>query len=183
MVYDETNEIALLFAGNDNGKMNDLWKFDTNLNTWQGLAPLNPPVQRYWHSASYHQENGEMVVFGGDISTYQAEMLGDSIWIYNTEENNWREVDTGTHPVARKCNTLTYCPDSKTMLMFGGNADDVYFSDLWSLDSDYVWEEISYGITNDTPSDNTNDEANFPNFGLLVILVGSFSIGKRKLQK
>ncbi|MHA1911109.1 MAG: Kelch repeat-containing protein [Candidatus Kariarchaeaceae archaeon] len=184
MVYDKINEITLLFGGNDNGKKNDLWKFDTNVNTWQELYPINSPVKRYWHSASYHQENGEMVVFGGDISTYQAEVLEDIIWVYNTEENNWREIDTEIHPVARKCNTLTYCPDSKTMLMFGGIAIDDYFSDLWSLDSNYEWEEIDYSITDDIISDNnTDDKASFHNYSLLVILVGSFFIVKRKFLK
>jgi hypothetical protein len=66
--------------------------------------------------------------------------------------------------------------------MFGGIGVNEYFADLWSLDSNYDWEEINYSIGNEENSDTTSDNASFPNISLFVIIAGS-SIGKRKLRK
>ena len=66
LIYsNEVSDFMYIFGGKgeDNDKMNDLWRLDLNSNTWEQLIAENAPIMRSGHSVVRYMDY--MLLFGG----------------------------------------------------------------------------------------------------------------------
>jgi N-acetylneuraminic acid mutarotase len=70
-------------------------------------------------------------------------MFNDT-WSFDRAENSWMDLDPGGPlPPARWGHSMVYCPDTKSMLLFGGMTEDGSTNDLWSYDpASNTWTEF-----------------------------------------
>ena len=115
---------AYLFGGDSVGDgvlpegvpVNDLWKFDGDVQEWELLTPANsPPPARSNHAAC--ELNGKMYVHGGIGEGYQA--LGD-IWVFDPVRKEWLNLPSlgETQPAPRQGHTLSAAGGK--LVLFGG---------------------------------------------------------------
>ena len=82
------NNCMYVFGGkdDDNGKLNDLWKFDLAANSWTNIetATGTPPMARAGHTANVYE--GKIFIFGGIFEVTKE--LNDC-HMYDIENNRW----------------------------------------------------------------------------------------------
>jgi len=79
-VWDAAQDRMLVFGGDDNNYLNDLWSYQATSNAWVQLDPSGgPPHWRIGQSAAWDAADSRMLVFGGsslnDLWSYQAGAL------------------------------------------------------------------------------------------------------------
>ena len=118
MVYDSKNKVTLLFGGqagsySDGTSMNETWVYTYSKNTWEKLAPANPPARRLQAQACYDSVNGVMILFGGHANVYpkrdQGEWYSDT-WVYDYAANTWTEMKPAAHPKRGDGRFMAYDP-------------------------------------------------------------------------
>jgi hypothetical protein len=128
-----------LFGGNDSSTcFDDLWQYDSG--TWQVITPtgVSPPA-RTLAALAYDSEDDKVFLFGGRNVT--GTLLAD-LWVFDPGTATWTQLDPDASPPARQAHTLTYDPDTQTIVLVGGATDngDTPLSDTWHYDGD--WKEI-----------------------------------------
>jgi N-acetylneuraminic acid mutarotase len=113
MTYDTTRKRVVMFGGATGGATfyNDLWVYDTALNTWQQLQATNPPPGRPNSSLAYDSVNDILLMFGGsscyDVSSL-CPLLTDT-WKYEFSTNSWTKVNPSSVPTSsNSMDTLIY---------------------------------------------------------------------------
>jgi hypothetical protein len=150
MVYDASNHRIIMFGGASGDLtssfegLNDVWRLygsptplgGTGLNWNQVHAVGTPPAPRAGHAAGYDPTSNRMIVFGGAVG--QSTCTND-VWIL-TNANGfggsaaWMQLSpSGGPPAARSRLTGVYDPGSNTLMIFGGDCNNVPFSDVWVL--------------------------------------------------
>ena len=131
MVYDETNEVIVLFGGYNGGFNDETWTYDYGTNTWTNMNPTAPPGRCY-HSMVYDSDNSEIVMFGGAIS---GGIPQQDTWTYNVTTNTWIDKSAITPPTARTSFDMVYDKVEKKVVLFGGLAPG-YNGETWTYDYD-----------------------------------------------
>ncbi len=147
-VYDAPTNTFIVFSGADYEQVpNDVLSL-SNANgigtpTWTTVIPNGAPgspVERAGHTGVYDSANSRMIVFGGcsftgDLCT---NFLND-VWVL-TDANGvsgaptWVQLTpAGTPPAPRWSQAAAYDPVNNRMIIYGGDNQDVVFSDTWVL--------------------------------------------------
>ena len=136
---------------------NQLWRFDTETETWTLLAPASPlPPARFIGATVLDRENGKIYLYNGLHATASGfRQLGD-FWVYDIAANTWREIPaTPTPPRAKGTFTLLTGPcDKKYLVYTGGNIENSVLctgfdemttatSEVWAFDlQNETWQRL-----------------------------------------
>jgi galactose oxidase-like protein len=135
-VYDPVRDRVLVFGGDGGLFLNDVWELRLNgALTWNLLTPSGPPPsRRREHTAIYHAQWDQMIVFGGYDGTRR-----NDIWALSLAGTpSWERLySSTTSPAGRSLHSAVYDPVRKRMVVFGGQTGtNAYSKDLWSLTVD-----------------------------------------------
>ena len=141
LCYDSLRNRVLLFGGYnyDDSKLNDLWVYYPNNNSWTELAPSSSPPNEYGHSLFYRNNGGEVYAFGRNPA-----ITMNVFWEYNNSANSWVEIPaTSPRPSYRYWHNMRYSNISDVCFLFGGSSYNIEKGDSWiynfTTDS---WTEI-----------------------------------------
>ena len=116
----------IIYGGQHNGALNDIWSLNLNSFVWTNLTPLIRPEGR-WFSPVICTNSGNIVIFGGQNSQG---ILSD-LWKFSISRMEWDSVSQGAIvPQARWGHISVYIPSSDKLIIFGG-ADPSYRNDTW----------------------------------------------------
>lgn len=123
------NEIYI-FGGNVQGKkVNDFWKFNFENKTWTKIQSSNQPTAVEGHSSCLVM--GRYMYIQGGLN--DSSVSGDC-YIYDFQVSSWYEVssqsknDKYLYRECRSCDTY-----ENIVYMFGGEADDLKYNDLYKV--------------------------------------------------
>src|SRR5947209_9769531 len=94
--------------------------------------------EREHASVAFNSANSQLVIFGGDNSVG---VLNDT-WIF--DGIRWNRLQPPQSPPARTSGSLVYNPQSKTLILFGGDthtAPNGLLNDTWSFDGT-TWTQL-----------------------------------------
>jgi hypothetical protein len=141
LCYDSLKNRVLLFGGYnyDHIKLNDLWVYYPNNNSWTELAPSSSPPSEYGHSLIYRNNGGEVYTFGRNPAVARNEF-----WEYNTSANLWVQMTaTSPKPSYRYWHNMKYSNNSDVCFLFGGSSYSVDMDDSWIFNfTTDSWTEI-----------------------------------------
>jgi hypothetical protein len=89
MVYDDSNDRTILFAGTDqwaSATLGDTWAYDHDADTWTQIDAPGPTV-RAWHAMAYDADSKSVVAFGGGLDRVA---VTDETWILDGTTDTWR---------------------------------------------------------------------------------------------
>lgn len=135
MVYDENNDVMLVFGGSDyyDSSLSETWTFDGS--DWSQVSTANSPPARTYSQMVYTGSGTttEIYLFGGnDGTTYY-----NDVWRY--DGSDWSQVTTGgTSPTARTHHAIAFDPTDGTdgtIFLFGGrDVTGTQLADSWEYD-------------------------------------------------
>jgi N-acetylneuraminic acid mutarotase len=133
MAYDPVANKVIVFGGYDGTTYyNDTWAYDMAGEAWTALSPSGvAPAARQGHSLVYDPQSKKMILFGGYDGTAQY----NDTWAYDPAKDSWTDLKPGgTLPAARDSQAMTYDPNDKIMILFGGWSITTQYDDTWSYD-------------------------------------------------
>ena len=187
MVYDETNQVVILFGGycKDNIRelCDDTWVFDPQRRIWTEMNPPNHPPVMYGHSLVYDPINQQSLLWGGHISAindgiFSSIGYGDTLWSYSYPENTWEEIalKSGNNPNPRYWHMSTFDISSESVFLFGGNGAKSFLAETWLFErAEGTWEKIT---VKDMPSPRINAAIIYDPANDIVILFGGLGEDK-----
>jgi hypothetical protein len=124
---------TLLFGGfgDDGTAFNDTYLLAAGDKWLDPGSQLDPPARGAAAMAYDHNRN-VTVLFGGADGV--GNELGDTWEFDHLAPWEWRPVATATAPPARAYHMMAWDPQRETVVMYGGNAGGVVFSDAWEFD-------------------------------------------------
>lgn len=145
MVYDPTVGKVILFGGRHAEDYVDTWAFDPQRDSWTLLDPGGRrPWARHSHSMVYDPTRGKIIMFGGTSMAGYFTGLNDT-WVYDSSANSWSMLTpAGDVPQARSAHAMGYDPNTKKMILFGGNAQSRCLGDTWAYDpATNTWAQLT----------------------------------------
>ena len=96
MAFDPESSLMFMFGGlvltepmSFDGRMvNETWTYDLSQNEWSLRQPSNRPEARSHHSMTMSQ-NGNFVVFGGELNTPYSDKMSDEVWVLDPGSMAW----------------------------------------------------------------------------------------------
>jgi hypothetical protein len=147
-IYDPVRDRMIVFGGYAPGTCkgcsatiyNDVWALSlSGTPAWSQILPAGTaPSAHAYHTAIYDPVRDRMVVFGGisaspDNNVWALSLAGSPTWS--------QLAPAGTLPNGRSTHTAIYDPTRDRMVVFGGQAHDLYGSllnDAWALNWDGI---------------------------------------------
>lgn len=146
MAYDPRRKVFVLYGGyihkTGNGRLyGDTWEWDGA--AWNNVTPKSGkgPGKRAAHTLVYVPAAGGVVLFGGIDGMYYDRSDGfyglrgnatNDAWIWDGRK--WKEIAvSGAAPPIRYGHGAAYDSLRKTMVIYGGEDDEVDHNDLWYL--------------------------------------------------
>jgi hypothetical protein len=177
MAYDPTTDRTILFGGSGGDtKFGDTWALDLTSKTWTKIPETGGgPSARDYCQMVYDPVGNDLLLFGG------ADDSGDrnDLWAFDVTSNTWTRLSpSGTLPPAREGHAMTYEPDKKQVLVFGGlNSDSgTLFNDLWAYDvTANTWTKLD--PTGPAPSVRESTAMAYDPGSLQVLIFGGLSLG------
>ena len=185
MIYDSLNRRVVMYGGHwsyagtsQHGYSDGVWTYDYPSDTWTKVDTATSLPKRYWHTITYDDARGTMVVFGG---SGENDAVLDDTWLYDLSTNTWKRLDTDVKPPNRENSALVYNPAHDKLILFGGirEIDEPPLDDLWVLDiAEGTWREMSSepvsteGQEGSTEGqDDESGQTGIPGFPLLSIIL------------
>lgn len=120
------------------GALDDVWTLPMSDATpqWEQLRDASSPGPRRGQAAVFDLLHARLVEFGGDRcgDPYGCFPVDDTWERVPAGSSPWREVDAAGRPGPRTFAGAVYDADSARMVVFGGLAGGVIYSDVWALD-------------------------------------------------
>ncbi len=135
-VWDEQRSRFVVFSGEGEGFgdfFSDVWAYDPAVGAWEELAPGGAgPTDRYGSCAGYDAAGDRFLITHGFTDSGRF----DDTWAFDLAANTWAEVTPGGElPGARCLHACGYDAATGSLVMFGGQDDDVPFLDeTWVFD-------------------------------------------------
>lgn len=132
MVYDEDNDVIVLFGGFDGSNyFNDTWIWEGNTATWSKINTKNMPSSRCNHAMTYDRVSKKVLLFGG--KTLSDVPLND-LWEWDGSEWNLL-IEHVEHapPKPRYGHGFVYDKKRNKTILFGGKGSDETFQDTWEF--------------------------------------------------
>ena len=128
------------FAGfTDQGRFEDVWRFNATAVTWTDVAPLTGPIKRCLHSASYDAAGHRFILYGGQSGG----PLGD-VWAFDLTLNAWTKLTPVTGPTGRWFVAHVYDAANHRATIFGGNTGSSETDEAWAIDlASNQWFQLS----------------------------------------
>ncbi|MBI5527936.1 MAG: hypothetical protein HY897_16520 [Deltaproteobacteria bacterium] len=173
--YDSARKRVVMIGGSaldiDPPPLQETWEW--NGTVWTKIAAKDQPSARYVpNTTAYDPLRRRVVVFGGAPSIENAKNPFDDTYEYRLEETagaEWRDVfASGASGPELRDSTLTYLPDTKKTVLFGGaRLDDlVAFNDTWTWDG--VWWTRESPATSPDPAFYASAEYDRKNARIVV---------------
>lgn len=143
-VWDADQERMLVFAGCCGPERwnNDLWAYDPASNRGELLETSDerPPI-RQRHAAAWDPQRNELLAFGGIGDCF---LLND-LWAYGTDDERWRRIEPAASlaPPQREGHAVAWDARNQRILSYGGCTGSSPANDLFALDADGGWTELS----------------------------------------
>jgi hypothetical protein len=147
-VYDAPTNSLIVFGGASAATVDNDVIALANANgvgtsNWTTVIPNGDPgspAARTFHSAVYDAANSRMIVFGGCAFTGDfCTAYQDDVWVLTNANGvsgapTWVQLaPTGTPPTPRWGHAAAYDPTNNRMIIYGGDNQQVTFSDTWVL--------------------------------------------------
>jgi hypothetical protein len=114
MAFDATRGTVLLFGGYDGDLLDDTWEWDGT--GWSQLAPATSPPARRGAAMAYDLARRRMLLFGGFGGDFTPALADTWEW----DGTSWTQVVTAPSPGTRSFHAMTYDPDRRLALLYGG---------------------------------------------------------------
>jgi uncharacterized protein (TIGR03437 family) len=124
---DRANRQMIIYGGQRNGHLDDLWAFDLAARTWTDLTPAQRPAGR-WFSSSTVDKDGRFLLFGGFTPNGNT----DELWSFDLATRQWTKLQVAGGPSARNGAMGAYLEAEDRWILFGGTGDTLY-NDVWEL--------------------------------------------------
>ncbi|MBI3653101.1 MAG: hypothetical protein HY231_18900 [Acidobacteria bacterium] len=125
---DRTARRMIIYGGQRNGPLDDLWAYDLASRSWTELTPASRPAGRFFASSFVNRE-GRFVVFGGSTPTGNS---NDS-YAFDFQTGQWSSLELAAPPSARNGMMSAYDEAEDRFLVFGGTSDSGLLNDVWQL--------------------------------------------------
>lgn len=136
-----------------NGSSNDTWLFSSkNEGEWEEIKSVNnPPLTEYVMMSEISNNQVFYLAGKNDVDYYEGPFK--ECWIFNSQDNSWKKINTNNFPANRNT-SIAYLSDDK-ILLFGGyqsyfiggkypTMNYTLFDDTWIYDlSENSWINIS----------------------------------------
>ncbi|MEO0815520.1 MAG: kelch repeat-containing protein, partial [Myxococcota bacterium] len=154
LVYDAARQVVVLHGGREDQDargVNDTWEYDGV--DWTKRVDGIAPSIRSLPYMGYDPQSQRVILFGGQdpelASTPEQSFLNDT-WALSA--TGWERLTTTQSPAARSTGSAgvdrngTVATEDDRLLIFGGSASGVFFSDTWQFeDNDWVLLETPQG--------------------------------------
>jgi hypothetical protein len=126
--YEASSHRMIIYGGQRNGPLDDLWAFDLGLRSWTNLTPAERPAGRFF-AASFLDRAGRFIVFGG------ATEAGDvnEVWAYDLASGRWSQLEIEGAPSPRNGMMSAYVEEEGRFFIFGGTSGGGLFNEIWEL--------------------------------------------------
>jgi hypothetical protein len=145
LVYDSRRDRILMIGGVGEAATNAVWSTNAEHTSWERIRPNGtPPTPRYGASAVYDSAADRVHVFGG--TRYDAYYCNNELWSLElAPKPTWRRIEpAGASPRERRGASLVLDPPHDRLVLFGGQRDTAFLSDLWTFDlAKSEWHEQS----------------------------------------
>jgi uncharacterized protein (TIGR03437 family) len=126
--FDTTNRRMIIYGGQRNGALDDIWSFDLASRTWTNLTPANRPAGR-WFASSFIDRDGRFLLFGGFATTGNS----NETWSFDFQSNQWTKLEIGQPPSPRNGMMSAYVEGEDRLIVFGGTGNSGLLNDVWEL--------------------------------------------------
>ena len=129
--YDALNRRMIMYGGQNNGALGDIWAFDLVTGVWTELTPATGPDPRWFSTLEYDERNRRATMFSGNRN-----VLGkaNDVWVFDLFANEWTELSpAGTPPAERDGAVSVYIHSEDRLVVFGGSGSGGLLGDVWSL--------------------------------------------------
>jgi uncharacterized protein (TIGR03437 family) len=124
--YDRGGRRMIIYGGQRNGWLDDLWAFDLATRQWTDLTPATRPAGR-WFASSFVDAAGNFLIFGG-----QGSAIYDELWSYNFASRQWTRLNVANGPSARFGALSAYDEANERWYVIGGGGSG-NLNDVWVL--------------------------------------------------
>ena len=126
--FDRTNRKMIIYGGQRNGPLDDLWAFDLASRTWENFTISPRPIGRLFAS-SFVDQAGQFVVFGGNSNNGNLNELQS----FNFQTKQWTQLGVANPPSKRNGALAAYIEGENRFIIFGGLGDNGVLNDIWEL--------------------------------------------------
>jgi len=175
MVYDDANELAILFGGisynygYDWFWPNDTWTYTPSTNAWKEMNPKKTPSPWGFGEMVYDPKKKVAFLFGGCDETGR---LLDESWTYDAGIDVWTELERTNAPTPRTSPAMVYDDKNNLIVLFGGGDAWGYCNDTWTYNSSTnSWTEMR---PISAPSPRNGHSMAYDSINGVVILFGGF---------
>ncbi len=145
------NRLLLLYGQTDSGVVNDGYVYDVASNSWQSWSPVSEIYGGGARAhAGYAVANGKLLFYGGENN--EGELAGlFRVDLASGEGSILEAYEEG--PGERAEAAVYYEAATRSVLVFGGRREGIYYNDLWrfSLDS-HSWTLVDDGSGGAAPA-------------------------------
>ena len=117
-------------------RYDDMWSFSGS--GWTEMQPATTPDRRLGSAVSVIPTTGKVLLFGGlraNVDDDRVTQYYDGeTWQWDGSANSWTKLTPARSPAARQNAMLGWDPVAQEMVLFGGYAGGLYYSDLWAWD-------------------------------------------------
>ena len=138
--WDATAGRVVLFGGQDNTPLNDLWTYRLDEARWLKLSPSGAlPPARFGHT-SLIDSQGRLIVFGGEARGFFSD-----VWAFDFRANSWRQLaPDNAGPSRRYGHSAIYDRARDRIVISHGFTNSGRFDDTWAFDlRTSTWRDLS----------------------------------------
>ena len=124
---DSPSRRMIVYGGQRNGPLDDIWAFDLATRQWTNLTPGARPAGRML-ATSFIDRDGRFIVFGGATGSGRV----NETWMFDLATLGWTELETFGPPSARDSAMGAYVEDEDRFIVIGGIANG-RTNEVWEL--------------------------------------------------
>lgn len=125
--FDHPGRRMIIYGGQRNGPLDDIWAFDLAARQWTNLTPAQRPAGRMW-TTSFVEKNGKFMIFGGSGNGNYNET-----WEFDLAAQKWTQLQLNNPPPARNAAMGVYIESEDRFIVFGGTGNEGVLNDVWEL--------------------------------------------------
>lgn len=130
---DRNGRRMIIYGGQRNGPLDDLWAYDLGSRSWTELTPASRPAGRFFASSFVNRE-GHFVIFGGSTANGNS----NETHAFNFQTNQWSQLEIAGAPSGRNGMMSAYIEGEDRFLIFGGVSNSGLTDEVWELKNNNV---------------------------------------------
>ncbi|PCJ57500.1 MAG: hypothetical protein COA79_15830 [Planctomycetota bacterium] len=142
--YDTDAKKIIFYSSEKKYSKIPTWSYDPENRSWDPLSISKDPhpTQKsdrplLWSSMCYMPTIKKVLLFGGGNQTNERGDVGT--WLFDTKSKSWKKLNIDIEPSPRACASMVYDPESKKIILFGGDKLNSLLSETWAFDG-IQWE-------------------------------------------